>query len=230
MSLKIEAELKQELVKGFNSIVREEVRKHNSAIKNNQEDIDSMKRMIESFKSDYEGLRHSNESMVCSILNDFGRKKNEIESSILSLKDFVNSYKKEFKEAIDSIKSSTHDAVNLDTLKGFSLELNSKMDSEVKRIKESIACMRAEIDNFLGSRDLDLCEYKKKISENTQRMSESLEELEKNLRISRVDAEGVMQELKIYKKSMYIIEKKIENIYTLIERLQKKAETCPSKD
>lgn len=46
-------------------------------------------------------------------------------------------------------------------------------------------------------------------------------QLEEKIFSHTVDVSGIMKELNIYKKENYITQKKLENIYTLIERLQK---------
>ncbi len=46
-------------------------------------------------------------------------------------------------------------------------------------------------------------------------------ELEQKIYAHKVDVSGIMKELTVFKKENVVIEKKLENIYTLIERLQK---------
>lgn len=48
------------------------------------------------------------------------------------------------------------------------------------------------------------------------------DDFERRLSSHRVDVEGVGQELDYFKREFYIVEKKIENIYTLIDRLKSK--------
>ena len=45
-------------------------------------------------------------------------------------------------------------------------------------------------------------------------------QLEEKIDSHKVDVQGIMRELQIYKKEAFIVQKKIENIYTLIARLQ----------
>jgi hypothetical protein len=58
------------------------------------------------------------------------------------------------------------------------------------------------------------------------KLSQMTDKAESNLYVYRLDKEGVLKQIRIYEKSMFIIEKKIENIYTLIERLNKRGELC----
>jgi len=49
------------------------------------------------------------------------------------------------------------------------------------------------------------------------------QELKKDLECHKVDVVGILRELNIYKTENQITQKKIEHIYTLIDRLTKKA-------
>ena len=57
-----------------------------------------------------------------------------------------------------------------------------------------------------------------------QKVAEAREKSESNFSIAKIDRDGVLKELTRYKKAVFYIEKKIENIYTLIERINKKGE------
>jgi len=46
----------------------------------------------------------------------------------------------------------------------------------------------------------------------------------------KMDKEGLSEKFRIYDKTIFIIEKKIENIYTLIERINKRGEVCHKQD
>ncbi len=48
--------------------------------------------------------------------------------------------------------------------------------------------------------------------------------------LARIDKDGVLNELRVYKMDMFVIEKKIENIYTLIERINKRDASCHKQE
>ena len=52
-------------------------------------------------------------------------------------------------------------------------------------------------------------------------------DLEEQLSLHKVDVSGIMRELRIYKADNTITQKKIEQIYTLISRLEKSQESTP---
>jgi len=51
-----------------------------------------------------------------------------------------------------------------------------------------------------------------------------LDDIANNFHVTKIDREGVLKEVRVWEKTIFIIEKKIENIYTLIERINKRGE------
>lgn len=58
------------------------------------------------------------------------------------------------------------------------------------------------------------------------RLCEQSDRIEARFNINKLDREGILREIKIREKELFVIEKKIENIYTLIERINKRGELC----
>jgi len=123
-----------------------------------------------------------------------------------------------------------------DQLMGFHVVYCTRTDTE-KFQKELEAQIREASRSYLSSfqgfeKDLKTLlsclkdDLEKLRSDMEKRVSNVSEKLEKASIIARLDKEGVLRELRIYEKSMFIIEKKIENIYTLIERINKRGEAC----
>jgi VIT1/CCC1 family predicted Fe2+/Mn2+ transporter len=69
----------------------------------------------------------------------------------------------------------------------------------------------------------ELKDYVTKLkSEMNDRFQTLAKKIDSNFDVSRIDRAGVLKEVRIYEKTIFIIEKKIENLYTLIERLKEK--------
>lgn len=76
-------------------------------------------------------------------------------------------------------------------------------------------------DDLLHKLNNAILKVKKEILEAPTEASLVKTQLEEKLACHTVDVAGIMKELNIYKKENYVTQKKIENIYTLIERLKK---------
>ncbi len=59
-----------------------------------------------------------------------------------------------------------------------------------------------------------------------QKLAQLSERGESNFSIATIDKVSVLKEVRVYQKDIFTIEKKIENIYTLIERINKRGHLC----
>ena len=113
-----------------------------------------------------------------------------------------NSRKNEFNEnRIDEIKKVAEDLS--DEIKGFPIVISNYFDSINYRIAKDFKKMKEEILSLPSEADKIRDEYDEKIN------------------CHKVDTEGIMKEIRISRKDMIVIQKQIENIYTLISRLKK---------
>lgn len=101
----------------------------------------------------------------------------------------------------------------------FQLEIKANTISHLNAFQE----FQRELKNLINSLQNELI----KLRCDTSLMNGELDnKIEKALSTSRMDRSDVLKEIRTYEKTIFIIEKKIENIYTLIERLNKRGEVC----
>lgn len=99
--------------------------------------------------------------------------------------------------------------------KAVELQLKDSTTSHLNSFQDS----QRELKLLYKSLKEDL---EKAVSTMEQRLVEATDKSEENFSMFRIDKEGVLKEVRIYKMDMFVIEKKIENIYTLIERINKR--------
>ncbi len=121
---------------------------------------------------------------------------------------------------------------------------NSKEQQEISRhiekIFDRIDTLKIVVNNFTDIYDKKYVEINSKIESirlnmlshvdktkneiiNLPSQAQSIKsDLEEKINTHSVDVKGLLKEIRINRKDIEYIEKKIENIYTLIERLQKK--------
>lgn len=133
----------------------------------------------------------------------------------------------EQKKTIDSLHRQIQEfndiyvsKVYLDKIKN---ELNSSIQSNTTNNINSFQDLQRALNLSMQNMQNDLI----KLTIDTALMGSELEKkIDSNFSISRIDKEGVLKQIRIYEKTVFIIEKKIENIYTLIERINKRDELC----
>lgn len=103
--------------------------------------------------------------------------------------------------------------------KGVSSQVNDATTSHLTCLQE----LQREIKTLINFLKDDFLKFK---TETENKFVDLIENIEKKLYVSKMDRDGVLKEVRIYEKTIFIIEKKIENIYTLIERINKRGELC----
>ncbi len=137
----------------------------------------------------------------------------EQKSTIVSLHEQLNEFHEMYasKMMIDKVKKDLDSSIkeiiinHLDSFQEFQREFKYL----IQNLQNDLINLRSDISIING-------ELNKKI--------------DSNFHVSRIDKEGVLNQIRIYEKSMFIIEKKIENIYTLIERINKRGEVCHKQE
>ena len=222
--------VKEEMVNRFESVVQEEIRANNLSIKSNQKDLDEANKTIQSLKEEIHRHKNDMDQLFNKLLDKF---LNERKDADITVADFCGEVSKKISAFKDEILS-------------FSVQLNeclSKADYEQRKLEtikyfdNQISTSQSNLENAKSYNEMMFVEGKQKreileikLSNFQTSVSEETKDLEKKIQTFKVDSTGVLEELRIYKKEMFIIDKKIENIYTLIERLQKREDLCHSRE
>ena len=168
----------------------------------------------------------------------FGHAEAEIKALSLQLNEHISALKE---KAISSEmriaeQRKTIEALH-DQLLAFHTEYSSKSDVEnfKKHMSELINYTTVTHINSFQDCQMDLKALIKSLKDDMERskidtekkFSDIIDTIERNFDVTKIDREGVLKEIRIYEKTIFIIEKKIENLYTLIERINKRGDVCP---
>jgi len=102
-------------------------------------------------------------------------------------------------------------------------EMEARFNEDMKRHLCSLQDLQREFKTLIGSL---MEEFNKFKEETDKRLCEQSDRIEARSNSNKIDREGILKEIRIREKELFIIEKKIENIYTLIERINKRGESC----
>lgn len=131
--------------------------------------------------------------------------KQNIESLHQQLNEFHETYAS--KKSMEKVKGDFELAIKANTIS----HINSFQD------------FQREFQGLFNVIKNDLLNLRVFLNEKTTEIAVKGEE---NFSQARLDKEGIERELLRYKKAVFYIEKKIENIYTLIERINKRGDSC----
>lgn len=106
------------------------------------------------------------------------------------------------------------------------------LEAQIREGKKSNLIFLQDLQREMKGVLISLKEEISKLKESAdKRFSELSDRIEEKFNITRIDREGVLREIRVRQKELFILEKKIENIYTLIERMKnKRGEFCHKQE
>ena len=214
--------IKDEIVKRFEDVVKEEVKSHNIAVEKSNRDILELKKIFEEHRSILLKTQAVNHADLMEIKNDFEKAKNEI-VGIQNVN--LQALGKKEKDISESLSSFCHTLLTcaknedlLDLEKNFQAKMTN-LDQKIE--KERICQENIVFENYSKIRH----ELQTDLEKNNQlikKLNYDLEKFKKDLDINIVDAAGIRRSLKVDEKTMFVIEKKLEHIYSEMKKIKEK--------
>jgi hypothetical protein len=214
--------INKQLVDQFQNVVKAEIRKHNTAIEKTDHAIEELKKTFSEFYEENKNTKSTTESLYRDILKNFKDCTDEISDSFNDQRIFIKENDKKLNRIIEEFEQTIKSLVNFQCFEDYRIDTLHDFSSLQKEFEESKELIRVEIwDSYKKNRSY-IHSTSKESNERSDEIKGLLVSLKKDLEEYKTDAVGILRENEVVKKSMFIMEKKIENIYTLIARLTKK--------
>lgn len=217
---------RNKLAKQFELVVQQEIKNHNDSILATNLAINNLGDQIVKLNSDQNFLKASflsdltktninlnNLSESCKIISqkvssliEDGKKINEINEKLHSetASGLEIAFERCLKLEKEMFKHSQMHVKFEDKIKKINLQMLENSENLYSKIKKEMLALKKEILELPSEANIVRVNLLKRIEER------------------EVDIHCLCEEINAVKKTQFIIEKKIENIYTLIERLSKK--------
>ena len=218
----ISALIKDELVHRFEALTKEEVRQHKLAIEKTELKINKLQKSYDELLYVYEGLKSNLSTIREELKNDYQKERLKLSDEFDSQRIVIKDNDKSIKELICSVVEIMQSVVTHE-------ELESVVRNIIQTISQNRTDTHKEIENqsLLNKKIIDELEkhlefLNNKIHDDVKTVSKSLDVYSRDLSQNKVDAAGVIREILVYKKSMFILEKKVEHLFTELETIQSK--------
>jgi hypothetical protein len=209
--------------KRFDAVVRKHEIEQQHVLSGNHKEMQALREMFQFLSDKATSLSEKNDQE----LKDF---KTDIMYSLGVMKEKImvnDSMMAEQRRALDDL----HHLIGcLQLVYAKRDDLDSLRKETIETVKEATSShlnsfqdLQREIKDLLKVLKNDFEKHK---TELEKKFSELIDMIEQKFNVTKIDREGVLKEIRVYEKTIFIIEKKLENIYTLIERINKKGESC----
>lgn len=217
--------IRQELVERFEQVVKDEINRHNSAILVYQNEISELRKLFDDHKKILINWKENSHKDFDKAQENFIETAVKLEKKHRDQDAFLTEKGKQFSEVLQEHQSS----LNHFALKEELLKLKEE-------IKEELKIFSSEMFEERKKHRDDILNQQKKLEEKVERECdkfnkvvyscvEDMNKFSDKLSVNIVDAQGITRMIKIDQKALFIVEKKIENIYTLIQRLTNKIDS-----
>jgi uncharacterized coiled-coil protein SlyX len=209
--------------KRLDVLAKKQTAEHEHALSGHNKEMQSLRDSLNLSLEKFESVSQGTSSSLADFKEQATYAINLLKARILSQETTIAEQKKSLESFQDQLLnfhmlySSMRDVDNI----------KKKMEAQVKEATGAHLCSLQDlqrefkIDFSILKDDLD------KFKEDAdRRLSEQSNRIEQRYNLNKMDREGVTREIRIREKELFIIEKKIENIYTLIERINKRGELC----
>lgn len=225
---------RQKIVDQFEQLVLQEIKNHNDQVlATNMTMAKFQQKLIE-----LRGLAENMSAIADSKVQRFRTELDLLRTSVLELKDKTISHsntnlsersriEKKQNELLDSVVSLNTSVKNIEThiarIDDFNIQTRQCIVTLLGMVNEETYQTR-KINEYQNKK------VKEEILSIPSGIPELKNELEQKIATSYVDFQGAMRELEIVKRTSFIQEKQIENLYTLIERLEKGSSPCHKQE
>lgn len=217
---------RNDLAKQFELVVQQEIKNHNDVLL-------ATNLSINEFREDLGEIKKNQVRVNSSFASEISK----INQNQLELSEILSKISQKLSSHLNDTRvlneRNAHDYQIL--IEGFerTLKENAKLQERLIQSQSEQAKLRVLMKELAKSVSQELDQWNKKFGDDLKRTKNEIlslpsesqlikRELEEKIAASTIDCEGLIKEVQVCKKSAFIVEKKIENLYTLIERIDKR--------
>lgn len=214
---------KNDLAKQFELLTKQEIKNYQDSLNFILQSIDELKNSVESIRKEnsesYAKIHSTQQTLggVISRVNENLKLQSDCFLKHCHDQEVINGRDI---EKINNIDCELEHAVRIyNDLRKKITEMQNEQTKISHLVESQVENMNKSFDDCFLKHTKALLKVKKEIQEAPSQAFIVKKELEEKIASHVVDVSGIIKELNIYKRENYITQKKIENIYTLIERL-----------
>lgn len=214
--------IKIELVNRFEGVVIDEIRKNEDARREIRKEIESIYASLEKIQID---IQNSNYELEKSLSKELKKIINEISKH----QDNINTQEKILYDKCKEVDRNMHFMGSKIDETLSKVEFDTCFENLKKELKQEKLHRHVEnqaIDSKISSLEkkiLDFfCSEIESLLSRMRKLENTIENFDEKINLFSVHNEGFVKELACCKKETFIHEKKIENIYTLIDRIKER--------
>lgn len=215
---------RKDFSKDFELVVKQEIKNYNDTVLTTNMALEKAKKSVEDLSKSIDLRIASIESKLTLQGSDISKLKAFVDNSSAQLSSRIGDQDQKIDKNINYLESSLKGIQSNYQEKNAFEEVMKDVKKQISGVFQSINQLEDGLLNDIQRSSLrsqeNLDKLRKEILEKPSETIDLKADLEKQIGIAAVNASGIMRELALYKRSVMVIEKNIENIYTQIDRIR----------
>jgi len=212
--------LKETVIKRFESAFQSEIDRHNLAIESYQKEIGILKTQVKALENRLDEKFVKTSQLSQEVCKKHDEEKERLKLFCESQHAIYLNHKKETQESLSKCKSLIEDRLTKKESQDIKIEILSVIRDLDRKFQPIFAHISEQFNGFRKEYiDLYIKAKNDLLAQDTSHRDD-MQGLHVKVNTHAVDSQGLLRELQMFKKSIFIVEKKIENLYTWIERLK----------
>lgn len=211
----------------FDALVKKETEEHQHLISSHNKEMQALRDELRLAMQKFESLSQRNETELKDFKTFSVCQMGTLKVKLEANESLIASQQK----AIESLHGQLQDFQTAfsskEDIEKFKKHMEGKIAESTMSQLVSFQDYQRQCKEMLSSQN---DQFSRSYYEMRQALFDAVVKGEESYSQSKLDKEFIQREISKYKKDTFYIEKKIENIYTLIERINKRGELCPKPE
>src|ERR1700743_86134 len=205
----------------FQALIKQEMIEHQAIISSHHLEMKQLRELIHGSMEKFDSLfKHCEQQL---------KDKNDVVNDLISCLQVKikaqEMHADDQKKTLLSLFQQMHDIYELHVSKTDLFKIKADIETKINQINvnqiNSFQHYQQEVKSWILSLKNDIATLKTNVGQSITVLDEKIENRSS---LSSMDKEGILKEIRVYERSMFIIDKQIEHIFTAIERINKKIE------
>ncbi len=214
--------IREELVKRFEGVVRNEINSYQNAQTNFIKKLEDLGKELQSLKNELQFLKTDSDKSYNDIITKFVTEKKSLKEEFDDQRRYIKTSIAESEKFIKEANEKIDNHVAVESLN----DLIHGINEEICYLKVSQHAYEKMVEKMIYEAKVDIIERLEEINsvnkDQLDKFSKIIDDYKTKVSEYYVSNEGFLRELNCHKRVVFIQEKKIENLYTLIDRLDKR--------
>jgi len=215
---------RNDLAKQFELVVQQEIINHNKQMLETNISINSLRENINENMAKQDEINAKFASEISKFSGFVVDSSNHILRLVKVLESFINDSKDVNEKLNEKVNVALENSLQAHRKHEHNVNAIDDLCNRVDKLEDALLANSLHVSREINDAKLalrsDIDKSKKEILSIPSESQAIKKELESKIEALRIDREGLLQELQIYKKKAFITDKLIEDLYTQIERLK----------